>query len=47
MTKPDKSKANRYKAILAKIFEDRYTAGATEVPFSMAGSVSGVLNPPL
>jgi len=25
---------NRYQAILAKIFEDRYTPGATEIPFS-------------
>jgi hypothetical protein len=30
------AKLNRYKAILAKIFEDRFMPGATEIPFSMA-----------
>ena len=30
------AKENRYKVILAKIFEDRYTLGATEIPFGLA-----------
>ncbi len=34
MAKP--AQENRYRAILAKIFEDRYTPGATEVQFSMS-----------
>jgi len=36
MSKQKSEKSNRYKAILAKIFEDRYTPGATEIPFGMA-----------
>ncbi len=36
MTGRKSEKTNRYKAILAKIFEDRYTPGATEIPFGMA-----------
>jgi len=32
----EKSKTNRYKAILAKIFEDRYSPEATEISFTMA-----------